>query len=164
MGDVGVVGQVLFIYLKGVYHSYATRRIVHEVISSTKHRTRFFLSSTKLVGCRRNRPTSTQVHTRTTQEKCRVARLSHPIQCSSFFSFSLVIKVSSHGVSGLGTVTPKLRRRRGIIHVASCYQVGIISRIPSPCCKNSSNFRAIVSVLRSTYTNLLTSVRARGST
>lgn len=155
VGLTRFVGGVLFIYLNGVYHSSATRKIVLRLLGRTNLRGRFIVSSTNVLSCRRKRLPSDQVHTRTTHHNCGLIRHSHPMHARSFCSFSLVVKVSSQGVSSLGRHTPKPRRRGGVRHVARCYAHVPTSRIPSPCCKNTRNFRCIVSILRSTYDKLL---------
>lgn len=104
------VGGVLFIYLNGVYHSSSTRKIVGRLMRRTKHTSRFLVSSTNVLSCRRNRLPSDQVHTRTTHHKCGLARLSQPMHARSFCGFSLVVNVSSHGVSSLGSHTPSATR------------------------------------------------------
>lgn len=104
------VGGVLFIYLKGVYHDSATRNMVLRLVRRTKLRGRFIVSSTKVLSCRRKRLPSDQVHTRTTHHNCRLIRHSHPIHARSFCGFSLVVNVSSQGVSSLGSGTPSPRR------------------------------------------------------
>lgn len=146
---------MLFIYLKGVYQSPSTRTIVGGLIRSTKLSNQVGVSSTNVVKCRTKRGTSPHVHSRTTHEKCGLSSISHPMYARSFFSFSLVVKVSGHGVSSLGQGTPSLRSIRGVRRVARCSRGGLCSRIPSPCCDKTRNFRLILSLLRSTYTKLL---------